>query len=1526
MCQGHVARCIRHAIIGCLLAQTLMATALFPPLVGASLPPASFTELPGSPYPIGTSPISVAIGDLNGDGRLDVVTANFSGGAVSVLLGNASGTLNAAVLVAITTGSQPYAVAIGDLNGDGKPDLAVANYGSNSVSVLLGKGDGTFAEAPSPLAVGANPVSVAIGDVNGDGKPDLVTANTGSGNTVSVLIANGSGAFQAAVNYPVGASPRAALLGDVNNDGKPDLLVANRGSDTVSVLLGVGDGTFRSALSQAAGPTPHAIAVGDLNGDTKLDLVIANYSDNSVRVLLGKGDGTFTAAGLPIPVGTSPDAVAIGDLNGDSKLDLIVANYDDFSVTILLGNGDGTFAAAPNSPVTVGEQPRSVAIGDLNGDGAPDLVVANYGGSSKNVTVLRNTTAPPAATRLNVASPAGSITAGAPFSLTVTAQTATNATATGYTGAITFKSSDPKATLPANYRFTSADRGVHIFNAVILAASGDQTITATDTATTTTVGIVTISVAQASTTTTLTADHNPATVNQSVTFTATVHAVGTSPSGTASFLDANTAIGSGTLDANGQATFLTTALTVGIHAITAQYSGDGAFAPSTSPSLAQRIDAGAAASLVLSGFPSTIIASVAGAITITVKDAFGNIATGYTGTVHYRLGTSDPAATLPADYTFTNADSGKHAFPITLAKAGSQSIIATDTAVAGIVGTQSGITVTNAAASSIVTNAGATPQDAQVTKPFTTNLAATVTDAFNNPVGGVPVAFASPTTGASGAFPTGSITASASTNSSGVATAPTFTANSSTGIYTVTARATGVGAAASFALSNTAGSPGTITVATGAAQSITVGKSFPVSLTALVKDTGGNPVGAGIAVTFTAPANGAGGAFAAGSITATVATNGSGVATAPVFTANTIAGAFVVVGAAPGVATPARFDLTNLPDAPATLTVSAGSGQTAAITTVFATALAVKIADANGNPIRDVSVAFAAPTSGASGTFAGGGATATAKTDTGGIAIAPAFTASGVVGAYTVTASITGVRPASFALTNLAGPANHFALLAPASIQQGTSFTLAVTANDAGGNTATGYTGTVHIASGDLQAILPADAALTNGAGAFVVTLKSVGSQRVTATDRTTSAITGGATVNVTDPPPAPNPIPTLSSLSPTSITAGSAAITLTVNGAGFVDQSVVRWNDAPRPTAYISSRQLTIALSAGDMAAASTARVTVATAAPGGGASAALTFTITAAPAAPVPPISVPPPAISPSAPSAPVSPPGSPTSPTGSRSPAPPSTTSPSPVPLPAPAAPATAPATPAPPSTPVTSSTAANAPAPVPVSGPVPARDPAASTVSSVAGSSNATGPPIAAMIPIPAFTDTPEHRFFPTTDHSLNFGFKVFWEANGGIALFGLPISEEFMERGMDGAARTVQYFERARFEYHQEFAGTPYEVELGLLAEEVAAGRTGEPAFRPIDVRATPGESIFFPDTGHTLAAPFRAFWETNGGLPLFGLPISEPFQEVNTDTGQTYLVQYFERYRMEYHSEAVMLGRLGVQNAQLRRSLPPEPV
>lgn len=338
-------------------------------------------------YGTGPRPVSVVIEDLNGDGNPDLAVVN-STKTVSILLGNGDGTFGAKMDYG-PGGPWPPGCSsgvIGDLNADGKPDLAVAGMSPDSVSVLLGNGNGTFG-GNTDFATGSHPFFVAIGDLNGDGKADLAVANVFS-NTVSVLLGNGDGTFGENTAFGTGSLPYSVAIGDLNGDGRPDLVTPNNGDSTVSVLLGNGDGTFGARMDFGTGEYPASVAIGDLNGDGKQDLAVANGF--GAAVLLGNGDGTF-GENTDFGTGSGSSSLAIGDLNGDAKPDLVLANWGNpessfGSVSVLFGNSNGTFGAKID--LGTGREPYSVAIGDLNGDGNPDIAVANN--YSSTVSVLLN--------------------------------------------------------------------------------------------------------------------------------------------------------------------------------------------------------------------------------------------------------------------------------------------------------------------------------------------------------------------------------------------------------------------------------------------------------------------------------------------------------------------------------------------------------------------------------------------------------------------------------------------------------------------------------------------------------------------------------------------------------------------------------------------------------------------------------------------------------------------------------------------------------------------------------------------------------------------------------------------------------------------------------------------------------------------------------------------------------------------------------------------------------------------------------
>jgi hypothetical protein len=337
-------------------------------------------------YPTGKAPAWVAMGDVNGDGYPEVVTANIRANTVSVLPNRSDGSFQA--MRDYQAGTLPNSVAIGDLNGDGTPELAIANAGANTVSVLRNRGDGSF-ELRRDYETGDDPHSTAIGDLNSDRKPDLVTANLGSG-TVSVLLNRGDGSFEAKRDYRAGPQAFSVAVGDLDGDRAPDLAIGHFGEEdagettgrTVSVLLNRGDGSFKAKRDYRTGINPRSVAIGDLNGDRKPDLATANFDASTVSVLINRGDGSFRVKRDYRAGRGGANSVAIADLNGDRKPDVAATSFS-FRVSVLLNRGDGSLQA--KLEYSAG---GSLAIGDLNGDRKPDVVTA--GGIPNAVSVLIN--------------------------------------------------------------------------------------------------------------------------------------------------------------------------------------------------------------------------------------------------------------------------------------------------------------------------------------------------------------------------------------------------------------------------------------------------------------------------------------------------------------------------------------------------------------------------------------------------------------------------------------------------------------------------------------------------------------------------------------------------------------------------------------------------------------------------------------------------------------------------------------------------------------------------------------------------------------------------------------------------------------------------------------------------------------------------------------------------------------------------------------------------------------------------------
>jgi hypothetical protein len=546
--------------------------------------------VPPASYYIGNDASeAVAVADVNGDGKPDLIVASQSCGScghgvVSVLLGNGDGTFQPFVQYD-PGGYYAAAVAVADLNHDGKPDLVVTNYygecqseGCNgTAAVLLGNGDGTFQPAVLYNLPAGNPDAIGVADLNGDGKLDVVVGFWSVG--LAVLIGNGDGTLQSPVFYSGFGEVFGLSIADVNHDGKPDVIAAGftQPSGTVSVLLGKADGTLQPAVTYQSGAQTGwaaAVAIADMNGDGKLDLVVANYANNAA-VLLGNGDGSFQPPVLYSSGGLAVSA-AVADVDGDGIPDVVVGNFtgnSPGSIGVLLGNGDGTLQPVVSfGPLSA----WSLTAADLNGDHRPDVVATTLGG---DVFVLMNDTGTHTPTTTAVTSSGNPIQklVRVTYTATITSQSGTA------TGSVSFDDngvnlgtaglSNNQASVSTIYKAHGPIRGgLHTITATY---SGDVT-----NAPSTGSMIEGVGNQPFPSETALATSGSPSQLGQPVTFTATVssnYGNETIPDGElVTFYNGAVELGTGTTT-GAVATFTTSSLTSRKHTIKAEYAGDNVY-------------------------------------------------------------------------------------------------------------------------------------------------------------------------------------------------------------------------------------------------------------------------------------------------------------------------------------------------------------------------------------------------------------------------------------------------------------------------------------------------------------------------------------------------------------------------------------------------------------------------------------------------------------------------------------------------------------------------------------------------------------------------------------------------------------------------------------------------------------------------------------------------------------------------------------------------------------------------------------
>ncbi len=1124
-------------------------------LSGTGTTPSTIAATTGTPQSIvvnsAFSALTATVKDSNGN-ALPGVSVTFT---ITAASGGASGTFTGNLTSAtVTTGSNGVATAptLTANNIPGGPFTVAATAGgigpaTFSLTNLAGTPASITATSGTPQSVAINTafasLQVTVKDSNSlplDGVTVTFTAPSSgasgtfaggtNGGTTVTAVTNTSGVATAPTFTANGtAGGPYNVTATATGAGPADFSLTNLAGAPASVTATTG--TPQSAVIGVAFATNLAATVKDSSGNLLSGVVVAFTSPSS------GASGTFaggTSGGTTVNATTNASGVATASLfTANTTAGVYVVNASVTGVSNKAAYSLTNTAGPPATILATAGTPQSAAVTAAFATNLAATVTDSGGNPISGATVTF--TAPSSGA-------SGTFAGGTNGGTTVTATT-------GATGVATASVFTANSTI-GSYTVTAAVTGVSTKASFSLTNTAGPAASITATAGTPQSATVSAAFSTALQATVKDAGGNPVT-GATVTF----KAPSTGASGTFTGGTNGGATITATTNSSGVATAATfTANTVaGSYTVTASVTGVTATA-----SFSMTNTAGAAASVTATaGTPqsATIGTAFATNLAATVKDADGNLVSGATVTF------TSPSS--GASGAFAGGTSGGTTLTATTNASGVATATAfTANTVAGAYTVNASVTgVTAKAAFSLTNNAGAaasvtatagTPQNTTISTAFGTNLAATVKDASGNLVNGATVTFTAPSTGASGTFTggtNGGLTVTATTNASGVATAPVFTANKTAGTYTVNATVTGVGTAAAFSLTNNVGAAATITATSGASQSVAINTAF-AAMAATVEDSGGNGV-SGVSVTFTVTAagNGASGTFTGGVTTATVTTNASGIATAPTFTANSTAGGPYTVAAKAGSIGPANFSLTNLSAPPAKILATAGSGQSIQISTAFATALQATVEDSNSLPISGATVTFTAPSTGASGIFTGGtngGLVGTAVTNSSGVATAPAFTANSVAGGpYNVVASA-GTVSVNFAETNLPGPAASITATGGAtqSVTIGTAFAaLQATVKDSGGNPVNNATVTFTAPSSGASGTFTGG---TNGGTTITATTNASG----VATAATFTADTVAGSYSVTA---AVTGISTKASYSLTNLPGPASKIVVTTGGSQSV-------------------------------------------------------------------------------------------------------------------------------------------------------------------------------------------------------------------------------------------------------------------------------------------------------------------------------------------------------------------------------------